>query len=127
MLAQRERVSVRRHVTDKRSPHGRIGCECQNRFNFSVLRKRLGRIDGDGRTRGIEFVRALLAQGLGYAMHIAQKEIGGIHQDSAGLGAGIFGCERKAAENRFRKRLAYRQLFGRIFSGAAKILIGPDQ
>src|ERR1700735_1865835 len=74
MLAQRERVSVRRHVTDKRSAHGRIGCECQNRFNFGVLRKRLGRIDGDGRTRGIEFVRALLAQGIGYAMHIAREK-----------------------------------------------------
>ena len=134
VLAQRKRVRIRRHLGDERAARGLLRGECQNGFDFGVLGKHLGRIDGDDRPRGIEFVGALFHEGFGNLMHVAQKEVGRVHQNGpspsilpAGSGSGTFGGHREAAENRLRKRLAHRQLFGRILRRAAKLFIGPHQ
>ncbi len=134
MFAQRHGVRVGRDIADEGTLLRRVGSEGQNGFDFDVFRKGARGVEREDGTGGIEFVGVLMLDGEQFrdVVRVAQKEFGGVDENGADLAAVrivclVLGGDRKGRQDRFRKRLAHRELLVAVGGCAAKGFIGLDQ
>ena len=102
-----------------------VGGEGEDGLDLGVAGKGAGAIERDGGAAGVEVEGSLLfaGKGFGYAVGVAQEEVGGVDQD----GTRSRGFHLKAGEHGGGEGLEDAGLLGGIGGGRTKGLVGLDE